>query len=266
MKWSLCSRLLNFVVGLVLVTASAVVSGAAEPSSAALADFHSYIANVEARLATEHSSAATFLAPEDTSRLRRGDTVIQELTPAGGEELPGALLHDWRGTAFVPGATAADFKQVMETFSAYPRYYAPQVVSARVLSRKDDHFQVLMRVRQQRVITVVLDTTYDVRFGRLDATHGYSISRSTRIDEIASPGTHSEHALSPSENHGYLWRMNTYWSYEQQNRGLVIQIESVSLTRSIPMGLGWAVGPFIESVPRDSVAFTLEATGKALRR
>jgi hypothetical protein len=60
--------------------------------------------------------------------------------------------------------------------------------------------------------------------------------------------------------------MNTYWSYEERDGGLYIQIESVTLSRSIPTGLGWAIGPFIESVPRDSLEFTLRATSNALRR
>jgi hypothetical protein len=258
--------LLRFVAGLVLLPACVSGAGAAEPSAAALENFNSYIAKVEARLGQEHGSASKFVVPEDSSRLNRGDPVIEELTPNSGEELPGALLHDWRGTAFVPGATAADFERVMEDFSAYPRYYAPQVVSTRVLEHEGDHFQVLMRVRQQHVITVVMDTTYDVTFGRLDAEHGYSVSRSTRVDEIASPGGRNEHTLSAGNNHGFLWRMNTYWSYEQRDGGLFIQIESVSLTRSVPTGLGWAIGPFIESIPRDSLDFTLQATCKALRK
>ena len=53
-----------------------------------------------------------------------------------------------------------------------------------------------MRVRQKHVITVVMDTSYDVSFGRLDAQHGYSVSRSTRISEIDSPGTRRERVLS----------------------------------------------------------------------
>ena len=123
-----------------------------------------------------------------------------------------------------------------------------------------------MRVRQQHVITVVMDTTYDVSFGRLDAQHGYSISRSTRISEIDSPGTGRSARSSSSEEHGFLWRLNTYWSYEERDGGLYMQIESVSLTRSIPTGLGWAVGPFVESVPRESLEFTLRSTCNALRR
>ncbi len=122
-----------------------------------------------------------------------------------------------------------------------------------------------MRVRQRHVLTVVMDTTYDVTFSSLDPQHGSSISRSTRIAEIASPGTSTEHILPATEEHGFLWRQNTYWSYEQRDGGLYLQIESVSLSRSIPRGLGWAVQPFIQSIPRESLEFTLRSTLNALR-
>jgi len=176
------------------------------------------------------------------------------------------MLYDWRGTAFVPGATAADFERLMKDFNAYPQRFAPQVLQARVLAQQGDRIQAVMRVRQKHVITVVMDTAYDVTFARLDPQHGYSISRSTQISEIDAAGTASERVLSSSQEHGFLWRLNTYWSYQQQDGGLYMQIESVSLTRSIPTGLGWLIGPFVESVPRESLEFTLRATCNALRK
>jgi len=180
--------------------------------------------------------------------------------------MPGAMLHDWRGTAFVAGATAADFERLMKNFAGYPQIYAPQVVKASVLKQQGDRFETLMRVRQKHVITVVLDTTYDVTFTHLDPQHGSSISRSERISEIQSPGARDERVLSPSEEHGFLWRLNTYWSYEERDGGLYMQIESISLTRSIPTGLAWAIRPFVESVPRESLEFTLQATCNALKK
>lgn len=266
MHRSSCFRWIKSAASLILVLLSVSAAWAAGPSAGALAGFQTYVAKVEARLAQEHSSDTTFLAPVDRARLRRGDLVIDQLTPDGGDDLPGALLHDWRGTAFIPGATATEFERLMKDFAAYPRIYAPQVVSTRVTAHQGDEYEVTMRVRQQHVITVVMDTAYDVRFVQPDAEDGYSISRSTRVDEIASAGSRNEHALSPADGHGFLWRMNTYWGYEQRDGGLYIQVESVSLSRSIPMGLGWAVGPFIESIPHDSLEFTLQATVKALRR
>ena len=260
----------SFLCGLIalLAFAAAPVQVAAEPTPEATTAFDKYISAVESRLAQQHRTQNGFVAsgPENERRLRRGELIVERLTPSTGAELPGAMLHHWRGTAFAPGATAADFERLMKNFNAYPQHFSPQVVEARILAQRDDYFQATMRVRQRHVITVVMDTNYDVTFGRLDARHGYSISRSTRIAEIDSPGTSRERALKPGEEHGFLWRLNTYWSYEERDGGLYMQIESVSLTRSIPTGLGWAIGPFVESVPRESLEFTLRSTCNALRR
>jgi hypothetical protein len=243
----------------------------AEPTPAAVSAFNSYAGALESRLARQHGSSPGFLAPlasvqQSEQRLRRGELIVEQITPAGGSALPGALLHHWRGTAFAPGATAADFERLMKDFNAYPQHFSPQVLRARVLAQHDDRFQIAMRVRQRHVLTVVMDTTYEIVFGRLDARRGYSISRSTRIAEIAAPGAAAERALGGSEEHGFLWRQNTYWSYEERDGGLYMQIESVSLTRSIPTGLGWAVGPFVESIPRESLEFTLRSARNALPR
>ena len=192
--------------------------------------------------------------------------MIEELTPAGGKELDGALLHDWRGTAFAPGATGADFQRLMRDYASYPRIFSPQVVQARVLAQQGNHLEVTMRVKQKHILTVVMDTAYDITFARPDAQRGYSLSRSTRVTEIDAPGTPRERALGPNEEHGFLWSMNTYWSYEERDGGLYMQIESITLTRSVPAGLGWAIDPFIESIPRESLEFTLRAVCNALRR
>jgi len=240
----------------------------ADPPAATVTAFNNYVGSLEARLARQHGAQRGFLAPVDAqneARLRRGELIVEKLTP-GGKELPGAMLHHWRGTAFVPGATAADFERLMKDFGGYPRIYAPQVLTARILAQQGDHLQAVMRVRQQHIITVVMDTSYDVSFARLDARHGYSISRSTRIAEIDAPGTRKERVLGATEEHGFLWRLNTYWSYEERDGGVTMQIESVTLTRAIPRGLGWTVAPFVESVPRESLEFTLRATCNALRR
>jgi hypothetical protein len=238
----------------------------AQPTPEATTAFNSYVERVEGRLDAQHRSAGGFLAPVDFARLRQGELIVYQLTGGVGTELPGALLHDWRGTAFIAGGKAADFERLMKNFDAYPRVYSPQVLTARILEHDGDHFQTAMRVRQKHLLTVVMDTTYDIKFGRLDAQRGSSITRSTQIVEIDSPATAHERALGPGEEHGFLWRLNTYWSYEERDDGLYIQIESVTLSRSIPIGLGWAIGPFIESVPRDSLEFTLRATRNALRR
>ena len=255
------------------------VSAPCEAPAAAVSAFNDYAGKVESRLAEQHRTTGGFLAPGGSSpqtdaRLRKGELIIEQLTPSSEAHLPGALLHHWRGTAFVPDATAADFERLMKDVSGYPRKFSPQVMKASILTPgrggiKDgvpDQFTALMRVRQHHVITVVMDTTYDVKYGRLDARHGYSISRTTKISEIGSAGTAKEHALTDSEEHGFLWRMNTYWSYEERDGGLYMQVESITLTRGIPVGLRWAVRPYVESVPRESLEFTLRSACDDLKK
>jgi hypothetical protein len=265
-RWNMKSRIVAALIGVLMVVPSDRI--AAEPTAAATSAFDAYVRALELRLAQQHRSPSGFVvvSPQEEARLQLGEFVVEQFTPSAEQDLPGAMLHHWRGTAFVPGATMAEFERLMQDFSSYPRSFSPQVLRASVLSRQGDRMQVTMRVRQQHILTVVMDTSYDVTFARLDAQHGYSVSRSTRIAEIESRGTSSERVLGPGEEHGFLWRMNTYWSYEERDGGLLMQIESVSLTRSIPRGLGWAVRPFVESVPRESLEFTLRSVSQALRR
>jgi len=256
-----------------LLTVCVPPTGLCEAPAAAAAGFNLYVSRVELRLVAQHRSIGSFLASRGSStetdaRLRRGDFIIEQLTPDG--DLRGGLLHHWRGTAFVPGATAADFERLTKNLNAYPQRFSPQVAQAQIFTpysgRIPDHFQGYLRVRQRHVITVVMDTTYDITYGRLDAQHGYSIARSTEISEISSPGTAKEHAMNEREEHGFLWRLNTYWSYEERDGGLYMQIESISLTRGIPAGLAWAIRPYLESVPRESLEFTLRSTCNALKK
>jgi hypothetical protein len=266
----------NVVRGLIVLAPFGFLPGCitAEPQSAAVSAFDSYVGGVEQRLAQQHGSQSGFLASAASSaqgeaRLRRGELIVEQLTPSADADLPGAILHHWRGTAFAPGAKAGDFERLMKDFNAYPQHFSPQVLKAKLLMEDNHgggHFQAIMRVRQQHVITVVLDTTYEITFSRLDAHHGYSISRSTSISEIDSPGTAGEHVLNANQEHGFLWRLNTYWTYEERDGGLYMQIESVSLTRSIPRVLAWAIRPFVDSVPRESLEFTLRSTCNALRK
>jgi len=82
--------------------------------------------------------------------------------------------------------------------------------------------------------------------------------------EVDHAGTPSEREKPAGRDGGYLWRLNSYWRLYERDGGTYLQCESVSLTRGIPTGLGWMVGPFVSSLPRESLEFTLETTRRAL--
>ncbi|MDE1162451.1 MAG: hypothetical protein PW792_10980 [Acidobacteriaceae bacterium] len=243
--------LLTLAATLLLSTAS--LCHADQPTPQANQAFDRYAHTVEARIESTTPRPTTSTTP-----------VLEKLTPATlPAGLNGSMLHHWRATVFVPGATADTFLHLLRDYRAYPQRFAPQVTRATVLTDTPDHLVGTLRFRQHHVISVVLDATFDTA---IDAAHGHSFSRSTTIREIDSPGTASEHALSPADDHGFLWRQNTYWSWQQTNGGLVLTLETLSLTRDIPSGLGWAVRPFVETIPRESLVFTLTSAANALRR
>jgi hypothetical protein len=111
---------------------------------------------------------------------------------------------------------------------------------------------------------VVLDTEYDVHYVHLNATRAYSRSYSTRVSEVESAEQPGEHHKPAGNDSGFLWRLNSYWRFQEQDGGVYVQLEAISLTRDIPDGLGWLIRPFVTSIPRESLVFTLVRTRKAL--
>ncbi len=136
-------RTLQFIAATVMLAAS-FPGIAEEPSPAAVSGFNSYIRHVEARLDHQHGATEGFLSQEDFARLRKSELIIEKVTSSSGADLPGALLHHWRGTAFAAGVRAADFERLMKDFSDYPQHFSPQVVRARIIAQQGDQYQVVL--------------------------------------------------------------------------------------------------------------------------
>jgi hypothetical protein len=93
-----------------------------------------------------------------------------------------------------------------------------------------------------------------------------SRSVATRIAELADAGSSSEKEKTSADDSGFLWRLNSYWRFEETDEGVIVECESISLSRSIPFGLGWLVGPFVESVPKESLDTMLNAIREGVKR
>jgi len=231
-----------------------------------------YVDNIEARLTRQHAKPETYLAmlaPDagDHSRFARprmpGDMRVEAIN-GGTWQVPGAMLHHWRGTAYVPNATPMEMLAVLRDFHNFPRHYAPQVVSARALTDDGQNATLAVRFKEQRVLTIVLDGEYKVESRLSGNDRGYSISRSLHFWQVANPGTPQERRRPEGQDDGFLWRLNSYWSFTRVRGGLQMECEAVSLTRDVPLGLGWLVTPVIADLPREALEFTLRATRNAL--
>jgi hypothetical protein len=131
-----------------------------------------------------------------------------------------------------------------------------------------DRFTVRLQLFMKKGISVVLNTENEVLYRRLSDTRVFVRGYSTRIAEVQNAGGPDESELPVGRDGGYLWRFNNYCSLEQRDEapsgaaapgaaGTYVQCESLSLSRGVPTGLGWLIGPFVTSIPRESLAFTL---------
>jgi hypothetical protein len=110
----------------------------------------------------------------------------------------------------------------------------------------------------------VLNTEHDIHYFRDGAQQAHSRSSATHIAEVDNAGKSNEREKPRDDDNGFLWGMETWWRLQEKGGGVYVQSEVVSLTRDIPTGLGWMIGPFITSIPKDTLNFTLEATRKAV--
>jgi hypothetical protein len=201
--------------------------------------------------------------------LRRGEVKMRKLeTLQDGAAIhcPGGMIHHWVGLAFIPGAKLQAVLGVLEDYDQHAVYYAPDVERSKIESRDGDHFRVFLRFRRHKVVTVVLDTEHDVRYFLDSETWVHSRSSAVRIAQVENAGKSDEREKTPGDDDGFLWRMETWWRMIEGDGGVYVQSEVVSLTRDIPAGLAWLIGPFVTSIPKESLAFTLEATRKAVAK
>ena len=246
---------------------------AAELQPRTLAAFDRYVRATENTLETGPFLYLDRLSPsrrnETLALVRSGMLSIEALRSLeGGREIevPGGLVHHWIGTAFVPAATVDQGLAVLQDYDRHERIYAPAVARSRLLSHAGDRFHFFLRFKMQKMITVVVNSEHDAVFTRKPPDGAEGWIQSTRIAEVENPDEAGEREKPVGQDGGYLWRLNTYWRLLARDGGLYIQCESVSLTRGIPAGLGWLVGPFVTSIPKETLTFTLETTRKYLVR
>lgn len=265
-----------FLRALIALLFLAPAASAAELRPETVAAFDHYVRLTEARIQTEIGGGASpFLAvdalPSDQrarayAQMER-DVVVEKMETREGNSsirVPGGLIHHWRGTAFIPGATLQQTVALLQDYDNHYRVYEGDVLASRLLERDGDRFRIFLRFHKKKVITVVLNTEHEAQYFPLDERRVHTRSHTTRIAEVENPGTAKEKEKPVGNDGGFLWRLNSYWRLLERDGGVYIQLEAISLTRDVPTGLGWLIGRYVREVPRESLFSTLESTRQAL--
>lgn len=259
----------RFFFALLSILALERVSGrAATLTSETLDAWNEYVAATEARIERELQAGESFLvqdfspgAGEARQRLLRGEIVAADMTTtdrAGREiSIPGGMVHHWRGSVFVPGVTQKELLQRLQ----HPSETGPHqedVLELRVLERTSDRLRLYIKMTRSKVVTVTYSTEHDVTYRAYGPTRASSRSVATKIAELDQAGTLSEREKPIGEDRGFLWQLHSYWRYQEVTGGVLVELESLTLSRDIPFGLGTLIQPLIDRVARESIIRTLE--------
>jgi putative flippase GtrA len=227
---------LNFVVADRWVFAAVFVCACsatvmAAPRSDTLEAWNRYVAETETRI--ERAVAA----PRADVRDLRAD--------GANHAVPSGTISTWRGSVFIPGAKLDEVLKHLQ----YPGTPPPQedVVASHVISRGTDSLRVFIRLVRHAIVTVTYDTEHDMTFRRRSPTLATARSVATRIDEVGGG------------DRGFLWRLNSYWRYEQVNGGVRVDLESITLSRDVPSLVRPIASPIVSRISRESMVRTLEA-------
>jgi len=228
---------------------------AAGPAAEVLDGWSRVVAVMDHRLACD----APCMPPKiDERGVVAGKIAVTPLsvTDDSGHEMrvADATVQYWRGAVFIPRVTLAQLLDTLETEP--PRQ--PDVLSGRITSRNGDHITVRLRVIRRTILTVVYDTDHDMTFQRQSDRMATSRSVMTRAIEVVDAGTSSEHPRAADDDRGYLWRLNSYWWYEEKPDGVLAILDSLTLSREVPLVIRPIAAPVIHRVAAESVTAALQ--------
>jgi hypothetical protein len=247
-----------------------VHASAADLKSETTQAWQEYVKFAEARNRKHLAQGSPFLSIDadgaESAKLRRGEVLASPSAPNVPLKVPGGLIHDWTGAIFIPMSTIPEILGVTRNYALYSALYHPSVVYARLIENSgwEDRFSIVV-MNKTFFAKRALDSDYHSTFTRLDDQRWYSVSETTRVQEVAQFGSPSQHTLAEGQGTGIIWRLCSIARYEECDGGVYIELEAIALSRDIPTALRWVVEPIVRKVSRSSLVTSLEQTAEAVR-
>ena len=191
-----------------------------------LESFASYVRDAEAAMEENLGGGKPFLwsdaSPARAQQVRAGEIVAEFWSGQGPVKVPHGLIHDWIGAALIAGTTVKDVLALLQNYDNHKNIYQPEVMDSRLISHHANDFQIYLRLLKKKIITVVLDTDHDVHYRPLDRARWICRSYTTRIAEVENAGSPAERVLPPDTGHGFLWRLYSYWRFQERDSGVYV--------------------------------------------
>jgi hypothetical protein len=163
----------------------------------------------------------------------------------------------------MPGVTLDDILSTAQDYAAYVDTY-DWVVGSGVIGHerqenpRQDLYRVFFRVKQSaNFVTGVLDLWALVEYRYPRAGLATAVSSADCIRQVENEGRPNERRMSVGRDSGYLWRANTLSTYLEVDDGVLVELETIGLSRRFPRMLGWLIEPIARRLGRGSAATTL---------
>lgn len=277
--WPLFHKSNSSRIGSVFLTCCIALASSPVPASElkpeTVAGFDHYVRVTEARmnddLENDHFLAVDSLSEQrrkaEYDRIQHGEIYLEPLrTLENGRSIhvPSGMVHHWVGVIFIPGATLSETLAVLKDYDNHKNIYKPIIRDSRLLEQDANKFKVYLRFYNTKGANVLLNVNFDIEYAELGRTRAQSTSHSTRIAEVENPGQPNERERPVGNDHGYMWRLDSYWRVEEKDGGVYVQNESIALTRTIPFLLAWLINPLVKSIPRGVISSLLLKTKDAV--
>jgi putative flippase GtrA len=256
-------------IGAVLLLSLAPAPAIAGPAPSTLAAWRAYEARLDAEYAAASSAPASRFLVHDRFGLSPGwrQSVMQgtpSILKIDAASIDDGKIHHWVGALFVPGVTVDGAIERVQQSAGRESDSYEDVLASRLIERHGNRARVFMKLRRQSVVTVTYNTEHVIEYTRIRGTRALVRSVAARITELADAGTAQEREKPADDDSGFLWRLNAYWRYEAVPGGVIVECESVSLSRAVPLIVRPVANPIVDRIARESLNRTLGSLRRVL--
>ena len=214
---------------------------------ATLQTFETYVAQFERNVATPYAESGKMWLDGDSccghnASFNSGKPVVE---PRENTDIVGGSIHHYSGVIHIAGGTIAAVRHIMQDYSNYPKYFKPDVGRGSGIMNPDstpadEHYTSQISLFQSTLwIGVSYDCVYDTHYRLFDPHRWASVSAASSIKELHDPKDVSKGYYPEGDDHGFLWRTNTFWFVRETNGGVDVELDSMTLSRPAPTGFGW---------------------------
>lgn len=160
-------------------------------------------------------------------------------------DIEGGSIHHFSGIIHIQGGAIGDVRHIMEDYPNYPKYFKPDVSKGSATQNSDttpadEHFTSHITIEEATLwMGVTFDCIYDTHYRMLDPHRWESVSSASSVKEWRDPKDPHQGYLPEGDDHGFLWRTHTFWFVRENNGGVDIELDSMTLSRPIPTGFAW---------------------------